>query len=115
AQEHRVPAAQRDEIAHGAEDAVRVARLTSLEPAVLLDHMAGRNNPEAGDPELQPETEDPLDLLPQRRVRMVEGGLEVVEAMVIVGARLLVPRPDLRFLPGEDRLLALGERGRSIR
>ena len=56
----------------------------------LLEDERRGVDPEAGDAQLQPEPHDPLDLVADRRVAPVQVGLEVVEAVVVPGAGLLV-------------------------
>jgi hypothetical protein len=61
--------------------------------ALAADEKRHRVEPEAGDPELQPEAHDLRDLVPDCRVPGVQIGLMFVEAVEVVLLRLLVPGP----------------------
>jgi hypothetical protein len=102
----------RQDVRFGEDDGIAFAPLQKFperaQHVVLLDRLAhvralGRNHKrdgihaEAGDAELDPETHDLQDLGLHVRIRRVEIRLEVVEAMKIPGARLLVIGPR-RFL-----------------
>ena len=65
--------------------------------ALGRDHERHGVHAEAGDAELDPEPHDLEDLGLHMRVRSVEVGLEIVEAMEVPGAGFLVARPG-RFL-----------------
>src|SRR3954453_4455439 len=57
------------------------------------DHERDRIHAEAGDAELNPESHDLEDLGLHLRVRCVEIGLEVIEAMKVPGPGLLIAAP----------------------
>ena len=71
-----------------------------------LDDERGGVEPEAGHAELQPEADDLLDLLADPGIGHVEVGLEVVEAVVVPGAGLLVEGPGRVLVAGEHHPLA---------
>ena len=70
----------------------------------MMNGAASSRKPD--DAELQPEADDLLDLLADPRVGHVEVGLEVVEAVVVPRARLLVERPRRVLVAGEHHPLA---------
>ena len=57
--------------------------------ALVLDEEGRRVDAKAGDAQLQPEAHDPLDLLAHGRIRDIQVGLELVEAMEVVGCARL--------------------------
>ena len=72
----------------------RSRSVAGLVPAPLaLDDEGDGVDAKAGDAQLQPEAHDLADLFLDRRVRDVEVGLELVEAVKVVGARLVVVGP----------------------
>src|SRR3954471_19339216 len=79
----------------------------------VLGHAAGlqqrrhRVHPEARHPELEPEPDDPRDLVADRGVGRVQVGLEVVEAVQVVLARGLVVAPVAGLCTGEREALRL--------
>ena len=84
------------EFAERAQHVVLLDRLAHL-GALGRDHERHRVHAEAGDAELNPEPHDLEDFRLHMRVRRVEIGLEIVEAMEVPGAGFLVARPG-RFL-----------------
>ena len=71
----------------------------------FLDDERHRVDAEAGDAELQPEAHDAPDLLADGRVLDVEVGLEVVEAVEVVLARLADRTSTCLLHAGEDHAL----------
>ncbi len=67
-------------------------------------------DPEARQPQLEPEAHDLRDLVADLRVGDVEVGLVLVELVQVVLPGLLVVLPDAVLLVGEDDLLLLGRR-----
>ena len=79
-----------------AEHVVLLDRLSHLR-ALGRDHERHRVHAKAGDAELDPESHDLQDFRLHFRMRGVEVGLEIVEAMEVPGFCLLIVRPG-RFL-----------------
>src|SRR6266511_287121 len=79
-------------------------RMKALLPCGL-DQEGHSIHPEPGDPQLHPEPDDLLHLLPHPRVGDVQIRLEVIEAMEVVAADLAVERPRGLLDPGEYHAL----------
>ena len=71
----------------------------------LLDQERDGIHPEPGQPELQPEADDLVDLVPHQRVVDVQVGLVRVEAMHVPTPGGAVVGPDALLLAGEDHAL----------
>ena len=93
------------EFAKRAQHVVLLDRLPDL-GALGRDHERHRVHAKAGDAELNPEAHDLEDLGLHQRVRGVEVGLEIIEAMEIPGAGFLVARPGRFLHAGKHHALA---------
>ena len=98
--EDRLARAPRQEAAQVAQELVRVLQ-RALRQAHRLEHEGHRIDAESGEPLVEPETDDLGDLVADLRVRDVQIGLEGVEAVQVVLARLVVPRPVRALVVGE--------------
>jgi hypothetical protein len=104
-EQDRVAAPPRDERAEVAQVVVRVAdgRAGSLGAAGFLLDQEGRGiHTEARQPELQPEPDDPAQLVADVRVVDVEVGLVGHETVHVPAVDALVVRPDRLLDAGED-------------
>ena len=100
AHEDRLARAPRQEAAQVAQELVRVLQ-RALRHAHRLEHEGHRVDAEPREPLVEPEADDLGDLVADLRVRDVQVGLEGVEAVQVVLARLVVPRPVGALLVGE--------------
>ncbi len=106
AEQHRLAVAPRDEGAQVAQQLVRVDQ-RPLRHAHRLEQERDGVDAEARQALLDPEAHDLRDLVAHRRVGDVEVGLVRVEAVQVVLAGLLVPRPVGVLLVGEDDVAGL--------
>ena len=106
AEQDRLAVAAAEEAAQVAQQLVRVDDRALRQPDGLDQERHGVDA-EAGQPQLQPEAHDLGDLVADLRVGDVQVGLEAVEAVQVVLARLLVPGPVGFLLVGEDDVARL--------
>ena len=106
AEQDRLAAAAADEAPQVAQQLVRVDHRAARHPH-RLEHERHGVDAEAAEPLLEPEADDLRDLVAHGRVGHVEVGLVGVEAVQVVLARRLVPRPVRGLLVGEDEVAGL--------
>ena len=114
AEQHALAVAPVEERAQVGEVVVRVGQVRGVGLAGGLDQERHGVDPEARQTQLHPEPDDPGDLVADLRVGDVEVGLELVEAVQVVLAGLLVVLPEAGLLVRERDALA-GRRRRLVR